>query len=82
MGISFDCPHCRTERLAVFFTNPLDGGEPAVEPQFLWRRSGDSFETLSLAPSIDAESGTVARHDGTIEHSGHWHGYITNGEIQ
>lgn len=37
MGITFDCPHCRT---------------------------------LTLTPSVDA-----SKH-------GHWHGFITNGEIR
>lgn len=34
-----------------------------------WHREGETFETLTLSPSID-----------TSEH-GHWHGHINNGEI-
>lgn len=70
MGITFDCPHCRTMRLAVFFANPIDGKAPSDDATRLWQRTGESFENLSLSPSIDA-----SKH-------GHWHGFITNGEIR
>lgn len=70
-GISFDCPCCGVERLAIAFVNPLDGKAPSVLPDTkLWQRTGDTFETLSLTPSIDASA------------HGHWHGFITNGEIR
>lgn len=36
----------------------------------LWHREGDSFETLTLTPSIDASAW------------GCWHGFITKGEVQ
>jgi hypothetical protein len=74
MGIQFFCPHCvKTDKpiyLAVFFANPIDGkpAAPASQhPAPRWARSGDTFETLTLQPSIDA--------------SGHWHGHITNGKL-
>jgi hypothetical protein len=68
--------------LGVWFENPLDGGAPyqdgapfpdrdgphiqvVISP--LWKRRGDSFDTLTLTPSIDVK--------------GHWHGHITDGEI-
>lgn len=35
-----------------------------------WQRSGDNFDNLTLTPSIDASR------------SGHWHGFVTNGEIR
>lgn len=76
MGITFDCPHCRVTRLAVFFSNPRDGLPPLtteLDPPHaarkLWARSGETFDTLSLSPSIDASA------------DGHWHGFITNGEV-
>ncbi len=38
----------------------------------VWKRgSGDTFETLTLTPSIDAN----------VDIAGHWHGFITNGEV-
>jgi hypothetical protein len=70
MAISFDCPHCRTERLAVWFANPIDGGPPTDDATQLWQRAGDTFDTLTLSPSIDA-----SKH-------GHWHGFIQGGEIR
>ncbi len=56
-------------RLAVFFANPTDG-KPPSDDHLLWNRTGDSYETMTLSPSIDASA------------SGHWHGFITSGEIR
>ncbi len=81
MGVSFVCPHCGTQRLAVWFANPVDGGAPAPDdhphfddhhhptPALRWRREGETFETLSLTPSVDASA------------AGHWHGFITAGNV-
>jgi hypothetical protein len=69
MGITFDCPKHLDHRLAVFFENPADGLPPQHGEEFLWKRTGDNFETLSLHPSINAEI------------HGCWHGHITNGII-
>jgi hypothetical protein len=41
-----------------------------VPPGYLWQRDGETFETLTLTPSVDASK------------SGHWHGSISNGGIQ
>lgn len=80
MAVSFECPHCvqrerstgdrRVQRLAVWFANPIDGLPPTDDAKILWQRSGDTFETLTLSPSIDASK------------EGHWHGFIRNGSIQ
>lgn len=40
-----------------------------VPPGFLWKRNGDTFETLSLTPSVNCEA------------SGHWHGFVALGEV-
>jgi uncharacterized protein DUF6527 len=91
VGFTFLCPHCRNVRLAVAFHPALDGGDPVslspsnlwphmrpkdtgenisiVPPGIHWNRTGDTFETINLTPSLDASN------------SGHWHGFITNGEI-
>lgn len=54
-------------RLSVRFHNPLDGG-PAFNPgRYMWTRAGDTFETLSLSPSLDASG------------FGHWHGHVMGG---
>lgn len=70
MAISFECPHCRQCRLAVWFANPIDGLPPTDDAKHLWTRVGESFEGLTLSPSVDASE------------FGHWHGYIKDGEIQ
>lgn len=75
MGITFQCPCCvgtpRATRLGVFFRNPVDGKPPSddFDAQHLWLRTGTTFEDLSLSPSINASE------------YGHWHGFITNGEV-
>ncbi len=82
MGISFDCPVHRTHRLAVAFANPVDGGQKMTGqsgPKYWWQRTGETFDDLTLGPSIDA-SDCIWRHDGTIQ-TPCWHGFITNGEV-
>lgn len=68
-GVTFDDPTNPQQRLGVFFENPIDGLPPA-DGQKLWHREGDSFDNLTLTPSIDASA------------SGGWHGFITKGNIQ
>jgi hypothetical protein len=41
-----------------------------VPPGTLWQRTGDTFENMTLDPSVDASQ------------SGHWHGNLVNGEIK
>ncbi len=84
-GISFDCPihtkYCecckqplpQSHRLVVFFSNPVDGLPPQVT-EHLWTRSGEEFDNLTLAPSIDASKYEI---NGTTC----WHGYITDGAV-
>jgi hypothetical protein len=79
VGITFICPcgtHPRdgeydTDRCCIIFENPLDGGGrfDATTPGHYWTRVGETFETLSLTPSIQRVGGCG------------WHGFITNGEM-
>lgn len=70
MGLLCDCPRCGDKHLlAVNFANPLDGGPPASPDGPKWTRTGETFDTLTLEPSI-------LRRDGCK-----WHGWIRNGEI-
>lgn len=77
-GVSFDCPHCRTQRLAIKFSPPIDPNglwtkitQPTYVGENVWKRAGgDTFETLTISPSVDAS-----------KFNGHWHGFITNGDI-
>jgi hypothetical protein len=72
IGIVFDCPCGCESPCFVPFSNPLDG-RPADRAQPLWKRTGETFETLTLKGSIRriAFQGSCA-----------WHGFVTNGEIK
>lgn len=79
MGLSFDCPHCARSKVSfddprfcvifVALENPIDAGRPFDDCGKVWKRTGDTFETLTLSPSIDASK---AHPDG-------WHGRIVAG---
>lgn len=70
IGIHFDCPCGCGTQCYLGLRNPLDGG-PCLEPDRpSWQRVGDSFETMTLTPSIQRIGGC------------NWHGFITNGEIK
>lgn len=78
-GITFGCPHCAEsgQRLAIalhmdgtnFDADPTNPQQFAADENVWTVASGDSFENLTLTPSVDASK------------AGHWHGHITNGEI-
>lgn len=82
IGIGFLCPcaPCAAKRTGdwehdwytrhfIPFTNPIDGGPPFQADRPLWQRTGDTFETLQLTPSIlsDPAKGGCG-----------WHGFIGN----
>lgn len=73
VGITFVCPcgECN-RRIFLNFSNPIDGGSAVnEEAQPIWKRTGDTFENLTLTPSILR---TKPRGCG-------WHGYLTKGEL-
>lgn len=80
VALGFDCPHCRSMRLVVFFHHhgkaaAEDGyilaHHGADDTQHIWDLHGqDDFGSLTLSPSVDASK------------SGHWHGFIVSGEIR
>lgn len=73
VGVSFDCP-CGCDRPAFIpFENPLDGGEPHGTGDH-WKRTGDTFETLTLRPSILRVK--------VVEANCEWHGFLTDGEFK
>jgi hypothetical protein len=43
-------------------------GDPVILPGVLWTRVGETFESLSLSPSVNCSG------------SGHWHGTISLGQ--
>jgi hypothetical protein len=78
VGMTFLCPHCHKERLGILLCRR---GRQAMIDDYIKARHGrkgyiwtvvgsEDFLTLTLTPSIDASL------------SGHWHGFITNGEIR
>lgn len=69
VGVVCDCPCGCDQQLYVPFANPLDGG-PSVESKG-WQRAGDTFETLTLTPSILRKG----------KNSCGWHGFFTSGEV-
>ena len=78
IGISFRYPiACNVNRddicrAHVPFANPLDG---APENPHGWQRTGDTFETLTLSPSV------LAKHHWEDKECT-WHGFVTNGEVK
>jgi len=72
VGVLLDCPCGCDRQLYVPFANPIDGGPPVNDGHASWQRTGDTFETLTLTPSIlrMKEKGGCG-----------WHGFITNGEV-
>jgi hypothetical protein len=86
-GMSFLCPHCQQQRLGVAFHH---AGHEAMEDsvirahslttQHIWSITGDiitfdgldhhGFDHVTLSPSVDASQ------------TGHWHGFIIDGEIK
>lgn len=69
VGVILDCPCGCGHDLYVPFANPLDGGA-ALEARHGWQRTGETFETLTVKPSIHR-----------VGNSCGWHGWITNGEV-
>ncbi len=72
VGVVLDCPcgnHDEGHQLYVPFANPIDGSAARERG---WQRSGETFETLTLTPSI-----LRSRSHGGCG----WHGYITNGTV-
>lgn len=66
VGAFIRCPNCRAAG-SVWFQNPIDGGNPARSGGPQWSRTGGTFETMSLSPSI-------------MMH-GHYHGWVHDGEL-
>ena len=71
VGMTFDCPCGKCgEGVSIQFSNPLDGGAVLKEGRAAWKRTGITFETLTLRPSIQRLR--------TCD----WHGFLTDGEFK
>ena len=79
---AFICPHCRKKWLTckrvpmdhrqqwdIFEKEFGDTRIVGCKPDVAWKFTNFDFETMSIAPSLDASA------------SGHWHGHITKGMI-
>ena len=74
VGVLLDCPCGNRDeghQLYVPFENPLDGGPGIHREGSVWQRTGDTFDALTLTPSI------LRMDPGGCR----WHGYITDGAI-
>ena len=71
LGCDCPCGACGQD-LCIPFKNPIGGGPPIYPDGASWQRTGETFETLTLTPSIlrNRDKGGCG-----------WHGFITNGEI-
>lgn len=70
IGIIFDCPCGNPDDIvAVEFDPPLDGKPPHRKDGHVWKRTGDTFDTLTLHPSILRVGGCE------------WHGWVRNGLV-
>lgn len=85
---TFRCPHCQKvwltcknivmgnkEQMNLAIAANLEPTGPKygavlMDPSCAWVWTTTDFATMSVTPSIDASK------------SGHWHGFITNGEIK
>lgn len=72
VGVIFDCPCGNADeehRCFVPFANPIGPGPYVPQAGKGWTREGETFETLTLRPSIQRISECC------------WHGHITSGEV-
>lgn len=94
-ALFFDCPEGHEDcRYDVPFSPAMDGAESPVRQAngAHWERTGDTFETLSLSPSIRGVPQYASREaaiaDGRLAehvHSRMWcalHIFIRNGQIE
>lgn len=72
-GIHFLCPLCGNHRVICSFADrnlkPHQGTHNKKGEPVRWKVTGNTFENLSLSPSILLESGC------------NWHGFIINGQV-
>lgn len=67
--VEFDCPVCPPDakhRISAVFSNPIDGQPAWPHHTTTWAREGETFETLTLEPSI--------------HYPGHLHGWVEDGQ--
>ena len=70
IGIGCNCPCGCDVPFFVHFANPLDGGPPVQTNAPKWQRTGETFETLTLSPSVQRVGGCE------------YHGWLRNGVFE
>ena len=65
-GMAFDCPNCGAAG-GVYFSNSIPSNKNLRPTGVNWKRTGDTFETMSLTPSV-------------LMH-GHFHSFVRNGML-
>lgn len=80
-GILFVCPKCGNHSVLCWFKNPRNAPQvpdDAFPRPGRWTFSGDTFDVLTLEPSVDL---SVVNEKNPIHPSRcYWHGFIRNGE--
>lgn len=73
IGLTFKCPGCPDpdHRVAVNVDPPFD---PGPTPEHAWKRTGDTFDALTLRPSV-----LHWRISETGQKAECWHGFVTAG---
>lgn len=82
-GVLFICPKCQQHSILCWFKNPRNA-PPVPESAFprpgRWTFSGDTFDVLTLEPSIDLSTITFDNPAGPDRC--YWHGWVQNGEAK
>lgn len=73
LGVIFMCPIHEECWVSVPFKVALDGGAPVDPARVAWDRAGDTFEGLTLSPSIRILGGPNGCE---------WHGFIKAGRFE
>jgi hypothetical protein len=80
-GILFICPKCGNHSVLCWFKNPRNA-PPVPDTAFprpgRWTFTGDTFDVISLQPSIDLSK--VDAENPASPGRCYWHGYVTNGQ--
>jgi hypothetical protein len=79
-GVMFTCPKCGDHQVLCWFTNPRNA--PMVPPDAhplpgRWSFSGDTFDVLTISPSIDLSR--IDAKNPAHPSRCYWHGFVENG---
>jgi hypothetical protein len=82
-GILFICPKCGNHSILCWFKNPRNA--PLVPDEAFprpgrWTLTGDTFDVLTLSPSIDLS--VIDENNPKSESRCYWHGFVENGDVR